>query len=85
MNQIIGVAVIYNGTLYSLPAPNRHHNVIRSIGGIYGSSKEGFIDDESKFLTRTEAMLLAKQNGQLNRREGVEYYQGPELFSEDLW
>lgn len=85
MNQIVGVAIIYNNVLYTLPAPNRHHNVIRLIGGIYGPSKEGFIDNEGNFLNRTEAMLLAEKNMQLNRRVGSEYYQGPELYSEDLW
>lgn len=86
--QITGVAIKYDGVIYSLPAPNRHHNVIRHIrevtgDGIKGSDVQGFITDEGEFLNRKAAMALASVNGQLNRR--ADGYQGPELFSEDLW
>ena len=82
---ITHVAIIYNDVVYSLPKPNRHHNVIRLIGGISGPHKEGFLDENMKFYNRKDAMLLAVSNGQLNRKQGAEFYQGPELFSEDLW
>lgn len=88
MEKIVGVAVVYNGTLYSLPAPNRHHNVFRVINNVAGGcgfTNEGFITTSGVFLNRKEAMQLAKENGQLNRRQGSQYYQGPELYSEDLW
>lgn len=84
-NKIVGVAVKYNGQIYSLPEPNRHHHVLRMIGGIYGPHEEGFILDGGAFIGRGLAMQLAKGNGQLKRREGVQYYQGPDLYSEDLW
>lgn len=83
--KIIGVAVEYEGRIYSLLKPFRHHHVIREIGGIYGPHVEGFVTSDEHFLTRTEAMQLAKDNGQLNRRAGAQHYQGPELYSEDLW
>jgi len=85
MNQITHVAIKYNGTTYSLPSPNRHHNVIRMIGGVYGNDTQGFLDDSGEFLTRKEAYVLAVQNGQINRLKGDQYYQGEELYSEDLW
>lgn len=78
--KIIKVAIKYNGTVYSLPEPNRHHHVIRMIGGIKGSDTQGFLTDTGEFLTRKEAYQLALTNGQLNRVPG-----GYELFSEDLW
>lgn len=88
--QIMGVAIKYGGVVYSLPPPNRHHNVIRHIrevtgSGIAGSDVQGFITDEGEFLNRKAAMALASVNGQLNRRPGAQFYQGPELYSEDLW
>lgn len=83
--RITHVAVKYQGVVYSLPAPNRHHHVIRMIGGINGPDEQGFLDNNGNFLTRRQAMLLARGNGQLKRREGPEHYQGPELYSEDLW
>lgn len=85
IQKIVGVAVLYEGEIFSLLAPNRHHHVLRMIGGIYGPHEEGFILDDGTYIGRTDAMQLAKDNGQLNRRKGENYYQGPELFSEDLW
>lgn len=85
ITKIVGVAVRYNEQTFSLPAPNRHHNVLYMIGKISGSHEEGFVLDDGTFIGRIGAMQLAKDNGQLNRREGENYYQGPELFSEDLW
>ncbi len=84
--KIVGVAVIYAGLMYHLLAPNRHHDVIRSIpGGINGPHKEGFIGEDYEFLNRTQAMARAEETGQLKRKAGKEFYQGPELYSEDLW
>jgi hypothetical protein len=86
--QITGVAVKYDGKVWSLPKPNRHHNVIRHIAtetgtGINGPDVQGFITNNGEFLNRKAAMALAAVNGQLNRRPGG--YPEPELYSEDLW
>lgn len=81
--RITHVTIFYAGTVHSLPAPNRHHHVIRAIGGVKGPDVQGFADEHGNFLTRRQAMTLAMLNGQLNRRP--DGYQGPELFSEDLW
>ena len=82
---ITGVAIRYKERTHSLPAPNRHHHVIRMIGGISGPHEEGFLLDDGSFLGRIGAMQLAKDNGQLKRRMGKSSYQGNELYSEDLW
>ncbi len=87
---IVGVAIKNAGKVWSLPKPNRHHNVIRHIvevtgNGIKCSDVHGFITDDGVFLNRCEAMVLARVNGQLNRRPGAQFYQGPDLYSEDLW
>lgn len=86
IKKIVGVAIMYAGKVYSLPKPNRHHDVIRSIpGGVKGPDVQGFVDEDGVFLNRTDAMKRAVETGQLKRRPGKEHYQGPELFSEDLW
>ena len=85
MKQITHVAVVFNYIIYSLPRPNRHHHVIRSIGGCCGGTKQGFLTDDGEYISRRDAFILAKENGQLTRLEGEQYYQGNELFSEDLW
>lgn len=89
--RIVGVAVIHDGVTYTMGPPNRHHNVIHHIvktrgGAAFGQPRiEGFIDERGVFLDRKQAMQRAVQTGQLRRREGAQYYQGPELYSEDLW
>ena len=87
--KITDVAVIFEGEIYSLPAPNRHHNVLHMMYGkgirINGPSVQGFLGEDGVFYNRREAMKLAEESGQLNRREGDQFYQGPDLYSEDLW
>lgn len=82
---IVGVAIRCANATYSLPRPNRHHNVIHSVPGDTSEGEQGFLLDDGTFLGRIGAMQLAKDNGQLKRMKGKQYYQGPELFSEDLW
>ena len=87
---IVGVAVKTDRKLWTLPRPYRHHNVLRMIFAShearnYETEQEGFVDSDGNFLTRIEAMQVAINNGQLNRRPGSNKYQGPELFSEDQW
>lgn len=84
--QIVGVAIVYAGKMYSLPKPNRHHDVIRTIpGGVAGPDTQGFILNDGTFIGRRGAYYLAADNGQLKRKPGKEFYQGDELYSEDLW
>lgn len=82
---ITHVAIHYNHKYYSLPAPNRHHNVIRMIAaengvGIQGPDVQGFLRDGHKFLNRKQAMNHAIHVGQVQGKERM-----TELFSEDLW
>mgnify|MGYP000851114951 CR=1 FL=1 len=86
--KITHVAIEYAGRVWSLPAPNRHHNVIRMIAketgdGIRGPDTQGFLDETGRFLGRVGAFQLASDNGQLQRKPGG--YGGRELFSEGLW
>lgn len=74
-----------NGTIYSLPRPARHHDVLdwmRKNGADHRGSVQGFINNYGKFLNREEAFKIAMKAGQIldlnNTRSEV-------LFSEDLW
>lgn len=87
--KITHVAIEYAGRIWSLPAPNRHHHIIRMIAketgdGIHGPDVQGFLDETGRFIGRIEAYAIASDNGQLKLR-GPAAYQGRELFSEDLW
>ncbi len=85
---ITHVAMFWEGKLYSLPKPNRHHHIIHQVatetGRSIGRSWQGFLDDTGKFIGRKEACKLAERAGQLNV---VRPKTSPRdvLFSEDVW
>jgi hypothetical protein len=88
---ITHVAVKTDDVVWFLPPPNRHHNVLQMISESgcarnYNTERQGFLIDGETFMGRKEAYIHAMLVGQVtNRREGPEYYQGDQLFSEDLW
>jgi hypothetical protein len=86
---ITHVAIRFRGTIYSLPKPNRHHDVIRKIVDDTGADTvdardqdQGFLDASGRYLTRRQALRVAILNDQL--REGVKVHHR-ELCSENLW
>ena len=87
MIRIEVAAINHNGEIFSLPRPNRHHNIIRhmrtlgkSIDDI-ANSRQGFLTNESVFVGRVEALKIAQDAGQLLSNPGAP----PNLFSEDVW
>lgn len=94
---IVGAANEYNGKVYDLVGPSRHHHVIQLIRhstkdrSELATMTEGFViydvrnSPDKQFIARKTAYDLAVKNGQLQRIKGNKYYQGSELFSEDLW
>lgn len=79
-----------DGGNWHLQPPNRHHNVMALMNkaGLkveeYG--EQGFLDSDGRFQGREEAFKIASAAGQVTlRRPGPKNYQGPELFSEDMW
>jgi len=86
---ITHVAIRYKGKIYSLPAPNRHHDVIRKIAEETGDKyidalgdDQGFLDNTGRYLRRTPALNIAVKANQI--KEGSEII-GNELYSENLW
>jgi hypothetical protein len=87
--KITHVAIRFNDVIYSLPAPNRHHDVIRHIVETTGVSyvdargeDQGFLDETGKYLTRRQALKVAKLNSQLRSDRPI---WNNELYSENLW
>lgn len=82
---ITHVAIKYNGTLYSLPKPNRHHHIIHQIHLATGDTDifgdQGFLDDQGNFLDRAAALVHAKVCNQLNDRHLWDDW----LYSENVW
>lgn len=82
---ILGVSIITrDGKRWDLPAPHGHPHIIAKIFEETGKpvikEKQGFYDDQGKFLTRHEAEDHARACGQLTKKKI-----GSILTSEDLW
>jgi len=98
---IISAAIKIGDAIITMPAPNRHHNILRSINRMYNGGQrdectyeietQGFITDRGEFLNRRESMQHALHCGQGTPRRnaliqgGKTVYDGDELYSEDLW
>lgn len=82
---ITHAAIRQNGVTYSLPAPARHHDVIRYmveegfvVPPVVG--EQGFLDGFGFFWNRREAALQAMACMQITDLRWPPY-----LYSEDLW
>lgn len=85
MRHISHVAVRFAGKTYSLPAPNRHHHILRIIHAEHGKTwpnVQGFLDNRGKFLRRVPSVRVALAAGQVLQPNNMHANQ---LFSEDLW
>lgn len=100
---IVAAAVKIGQVVLSMPAPKRHHDVLRGLHALYEDRKrhthtyeqevQGFLTDTGEFLDRQEAMKHALASGQgtprrtslLEANPNYGYYNGPDLYSEDLW
>jgi hypothetical protein len=74
-----------DGLIFSLPRPNRHHNIshaLHALGIKQGErGEQGFILSNGEFATREEAKLVAIEANQLLTRA----QDGDKLYSECLW
>lgn len=82
---IIGVAIIVNDIIYKMNKPNRHHDLIHMVyeetGEYVKTQSQGFITNKDRYVTREEALIIAKQADQLLERHN----HLTKLFSESLW
>lgn len=67
--KITHVAIRFRGQVYALPAPNRHHHVIRHIVETTGvdsvdthGDDQGFLDESGRYLNRKQALVSAIHN-----------------------
>lgn len=87
--RITHVAIRFNGTTYSLPAPNRHHHIIRMIVDTTDAETvdareedQGFLDETGQYLNRKQALVSALVNDQVKDPSQIRCKM---LFSEDVW
>lgn len=78
-------AILFEGEVYSLPRPARHHDVLALIFKKFGSrasgSVQGFLTSDGEFVDRELALQIAKRHNQLIMKTFPEHL----LFSEDVW
>mgnify|MGYP001592498173 CR=1 FL=1 len=84
---IVAAAIVFKGTIYTVPTPGRHHNVfalIREMTGAndvsVGEDGQGFVTSDRRFANRKEAAIIAISAGQISKLKWP-----PLLYSEDLW
>jgi hypothetical protein len=84
---ITHVAIRYDGKVFAMPKPHRHHDVIRLIvretGAKTVDGEQGFLADGTTFLRRKPALTHAIECGQVERAAPTAPHAG--LFSEDVW
>ena len=80
--KIIAAAIkLPSGNIVSLPKPSRHHDIINNLERPC-AFEQGFLTDAGTFVTREEAYIIARNEGQiLFRCDGDE----GRLFSDNLW
>lgn len=83
---IVGVALALPRELVvSLPAPSRHHHILRLIyeAGISdpGADAQGFLTSAGRFVDRGMGLNIATAASQVKVKHGNPHM----LFSEDLW
>lgn len=74
----------YGPIIFSAPQPARHSDILIPLSqlnsGAALEAEQGFLTNTGLFLSRSEGLTLAKENGQLIRQ-----HHPHQLFSEDLW
>ena len=93
--KIIAAAVrLVEGDVHHLPPPARHHNVMRMVVEIKqewatgadsrwrfrNGDEQGFLTECGRFLTRRQALAVARKNDQI-----ISPIKGNILTSENLW
>lgn len=86
--RITGVAfLLQSGMILVLPAPNRHHDIIRASSDVglpqdaICDADQGFITSTGRYVTREDAVPIAQAAGQILQKTDPAHM----LFSEDLW
>ncbi len=77
-----------DGVIHTMPRPARHGEIINRIWQRYNDPKvgeQGFLLSDGSFADRTEAIVIARAQGQIiptpHRPAGASEF----LFSEDCW
>jgi len=92
--RVVAAAVLWVDTIYALPPPARHHDVIHTLHNArqwwseqkiqplnHSEFEQGFLLNNGRFASRRAAAYIALRNGQVEKIAHPHHG----LFSEDLW
>ena len=80
IEMIVAVAMKTNeGKIYV--GRNCHSELLVMYPNDFRNSEQGFLTSKDRFVDRVEALEIAKQNKQINRKHGLD----SELYSEDIF
>lgn len=86
---VVAAAILdIDGKLWTLPSPNRHHDIISFMrqsgytGPVNKPDQQGFLLSNGIFCRRKPALKVAKEANQLKNGKSIS---SSMLFSEDVW
>jgi len=85
MERIETAAIQYLELVFTMPRPNRHHNILHKMTDL-GMTKaahefQGFFTSFGRYVDRVEGLKIAIEANQIKTKNG-----NPEvLYSEDIW
>lgn len=73
--------------IFHLPRPKRHHHILHEFFPNVSKNPydQGFLTSEMKWVNRVDAFIIAKAANQIIARHDGRVYDGPDLYSEDVW
>lgn len=87
-------AILFDGVVYTVPRPGRHHDVMRHMWTQWGDKPgeerfirgetQGFVTSTGRFVGRSKALRIVKAAGQ-PQIDHPALNVGGRLYSEDLW
>ena len=82
---IIAAAVRFQGVIFSMPRPHRHHHILHAQTGMglrgLAHRDQGFLLSDGTYADRAAAWIIAKNAKQFKG----EPHHPEHLFTEDLW
>lgn len=79
---VLQCALAHGDRIYTMPRPARHAQLIQAFDETY--LDQGFLLSDGTYAGRHRAYQVARMADQILPRK-PDGYDGPELFSEDLW
>jgi hypothetical protein len=84
--RVLQCALVCGDVILTMPRPSRHHTLMHEAHDRFGNGhhESGFLLSDGSYAGRKRAYAVAFVAGQILPRQPGQY-NGPDLYSEDLW